>query len=117
MRGQMPALVRPMLATLGELPPESADDEYAYETKFDGVRLVAYLSGGTLRLMTRNDIDVTATYPEIGGLVADAGSVELILDGEIVAFEPHTGRSSFETLQARVHLQDKTAITKMIEKV
>jgi bifunctional non-homologous end joining protein LigD len=78
---------------------------------------VAYLADGTLRLMTRNDIDVTATYPEIGGLVADAGPVQLILDGEIVAFEPHTGRSSFETLQARVHLQDKTAITKMIEKV
>jgi len=106
-----------MLATLGELPPESADDEYAYETKFDGVRLVAYLTGGTLRLMTRNDIDVTMTYPEVGGLVAAAGPVDLILDGEIVAFEPHTGRSSFETLQARLHLQDKASIARIIDKI
>jgi bifunctional non-homologous end joining protein LigD len=113
----MPALVPPMLATLGELPPASADNDFAYETKFDGVRVTAYLTSGTCRLMTRNDIDVTATYPEVTGLVAGAGDVDLIIDGEVVAFEAGTGRSSFEALQPRVHLQGKAAIERIAERI
>lgn len=113
----MPTLVRPMLATLGELPPEQDDDAYAYETKFDGVRAVAYVSQGKLRLLTRNDIDVTATYPEVGDLAKAAGRIEAILDGEVVAYAPHTQRSSFEALQPRMHLQNKAQIAQLAKRV
>jgi bifunctional non-homologous end joining protein LigD len=105
-----------MLATLGELPPASADDQFAYETKFDGVRAVAYLENGRLRLMTRNDIDVTATYPEVGG-IAEATALEAILDGELVTFAPHSERSSFEALQARMHLQGPRQIGQLAQRV
>ena len=40
-RAAAPALVQPMLATLGQLPAD--DDGYAYETKWDGVRAIAYV--------------------------------------------------------------------------
>lgn len=113
----MPTLVRPMLATLGELPPSDVDDDFAYETKFDGVRAVAYLAGGRLRLMTRHDIDVTVAYPEVRDLATALGRVEAILDGELVTFAPHTGQSSFAALQPRIHLRDRRAIARMVERV
>ncbi len=107
--------MRPMLATLGELPPERADDDFAYETKFDGVRIIAYLRHGALRLMTRNDIDVTATYPEVGGLATAAGTVDMIIDGEVVTFAPHSQRSSFEALQPRMHVQAAAQVARLVE--
>ena len=69
---KLPELVRPMLAVPGELPSPAQDDAWAYEMKWDGVRAVAYVEGGTVRLMSRNDLDVTRSYPEVasppGGL-------------------------------------------------
>lgn len=41
-----PALIRPMLATPGVLPPPEQDELWAYEVKWDGVRAVAYVEGG-----------------------------------------------------------------------
>ncbi|MGH8827758.1 MAG: DNA polymerase ligase N-terminal domain-containing protein, partial [Jiangellaceae bacterium] len=60
----VPGLIRPMLATPGELPAVADDDRYAYEMKWDGVRAVTYVQHAEVRVMTRNDRDVTATYPE-----------------------------------------------------
>lgn len=61
----MPDLVRPMLATPGEMPPDGRDASFAYEMKWDGVRAVVYVDGGRVRAMTRNDLEVSATYPEL----------------------------------------------------
>ena len=116
-RQSMPELVRPMLATLGTLPPASADAEFAYETKFDGVRIIAYLDDGRVRLLTRNDIDVTKTYPEVGALGQAAGPVAAVLDGEVVTFVPHSGQSSFAALQGRMHLQRAADVARMAERV
>jgi bifunctional non-homologous end joining protein LigD len=99
-----PGLIKPMLATLGELPPPEEDDRFGYEMKWDGVRAVVYVEGGRVRVMTRNDRDVTATFPElraIGDVMAEA---DLVLDGEIVASERKG--ASFEALQPRIHVQD-----------
>ncbi len=96
-----PAWVRPMLATGGELP--GGEGGWAYEMKWDGVRASAYIAGGRLlRLASRTGRDITATYPELHGLGAAAGSRQLVLDGEIVAFDG--GRPSFEALQQRMHV-------------
>src|SRR5919205_472054 len=61
----LPDLVRPMLAVPGELPPAYEDEQWAYELKWDGVRAIAYLHAGTVRLVSRNDLDVSVSYPEI----------------------------------------------------
>jgi bifunctional non-homologous end joining protein LigD len=107
-----PGLIRPMLATLGELP--SDDKNYAFETKFDGVRAIAYVHSGQLKLLSRNDADVTAAYPELDGLADAAGGVEVVLDGEIVAVDA-AGRISFEALQPRMHLRERRQIQRMAE--
>jgi len=72
------------------------------------VRAVAYVDRGTVRLLTRNDRDVTATYPELRGLGEALGEVRAVLDGEIVAFDG-SGRPSFGELQQRMHVQRPSA--------
>ncbi len=99
-RAAMPAWVRPMLATSRELPRD--EEGWAYEMKWDGVRASAYASRGRLRLASRTGRDITVAYPELRGLAAAAGSRQLVLDGEIVAFDG--GRPSFEALQQRMHI-------------
>ena len=96
--------VRPMLATAGDLPSGPDEQRYAFEMKWDGVRAVVYLDRGELRVMTRNDREVAATYPELRALAAEHADERLILDGELVAFD-ETGRPSFGELQARMHVQ------------
>jgi bifunctional non-homologous end joining protein LigD len=98
---ELPRLIRPMTALLRRsLPPDQ--DEYGWELKWDGVRAVAYVEGGSLRLMSRNDKDITRSYPELTAL---AGMLPrpAILDGEIVALRD--GRPSFSALQNRMHVQ------------
>lgn len=99
----LPDWVAPMMAQLTPLPPD--DGSWAYEMKWDGVRVSAYLSGGRLlRLVSRTGRDVTATYPELRGLGPATSAHHLVLDGEIVAFA--SGRPSFEALQPRMHVTD-----------
>lgn len=95
-----PRDLEPMRATaVDALPPD--DERWAYEVKWDGVRALAYLEGGQVRLQSRTLRDVTDSYPE---LVALAGAAEgTVIDGEIVAFD-ETGRPRFERLQQRINV-------------
>ena len=97
----LPALLRPMMATLGALPPQSQDQLWAYEVKWDGVRAVAYIEGGRLRLMSRSDKDITVRYPELAPLGA-ALNGPVVLDGEIVDLDSDA-QLSFSRLQHRMH--------------
>ena len=97
-------LVRPMLAAPGDLPSPESEDRWAFEMKWDGVRAVVYVDGDSVRVMTRNDREVAATYPELQGLSGALRSDRVVLDGEIVALDA-AGRPSFGELQARLHVQ------------
>lgn len=99
----MPRQLAPMLATAATLPDPGEDDRWAYETKWDGARTVAFIDGGRIRLMSRNDRDVSVSYPELRALGEGLGTTELILDGEIVAFGTD-GQPSFGRLQKRMHI-------------
>ncbi len=112
-RQPMPELVKPMLATLAtELPGD--DRRWGFELKWDGVRAVGYVSGGRLRLTSRNDRDVTATYPELRGLGEQLAPVDCVLDGEIVAFDQR-GKVSFGALQPRMHVGDAAAARRLAD--
>ncbi|MDQ1599328.1 MAG: bifunctional non-ous end joining protein LigD [Actinomycetota bacterium] len=97
-------LVRPMLASPGALPPPEQEQRWAFEMKWDGVRAVVYHDRGDLRVLTRNDREVAATYPELAGLAHQLRDHRMILDGEVVAFD-EAGRPSFGELQARMHVR------------
>jgi bifunctional non-homologous end joining protein LigD len=104
----------PMLAQLGTMP--EPDDDYAHEMKWDGVRALAYVEGGRLRLISRNAKDITAAYPETRGLADAVGGNDVVLDGEIVAFDER-GRPSFEALQPRMHQRQKARIAQLVAAV
>ena len=99
-----------MLATPGTLPPN--DDAYAYETKWDGLRAVAYLEGPRLRLRNRNGVDITAVYPELAPLAAAVGDPDTVVDGEIIATNA-AGRVDFGALQPRMHLRNAAQIGRL----
>ncbi len=92
-----------MLATPGPLPPPSSAGRFAYEIKWDGVRALASAVGGELMLRSRNDRDITRSYPELAPLGPVLAARDAVLDGEIVAFDA-AGRPSFERLQERMHV-------------
>ena len=103
--GGLPRLVKPMLASLRHEVPKD-DDRYGWEFKWDGVRAIAYVTGGRVRLVSRSDRDMTGSYPELAVL---AGRVDapVILDGEIVALRD--GRPDFGLLQTRMHVRQPSA--------
>ena len=97
---ELPHLIRPMLASLRhELPAD--EERYGWELKWDGLRAIAYVSEGKVRLVSRNDKDMAASYPELD-VLADRVRTPVILDGEIVALRH--GRPDFGLLQSRMHV-------------
>ncbi len=99
---RLPELVEPMLASPGTLPEDESD--WSYEFKWDGVRALARVEGGRLRLHSRKGNDITVTYPELRSLGEELGSTQVWLDGEIVALRD--GRPSFPALQQRMHVHN-----------
>jgi bifunctional non-homologous end joining protein LigD len=99
-RDPFPESVVPMLARLAKLPAK--EEGWAAEIKWDGVRAIAYCRPGRLALQTRNLNDVTRQYPEVRRLVRQLGARDVVLDGELVAFDDG-GRPSFSRLQQRIH--------------
>jgi bifunctional non-homologous end joining protein LigD len=100
---QPPRRVAPMLATLGSLPPASQDQQWAFEVKWDGVRAICEIDGGRITLRSRNDRDITVSYPELRELGAQLGTTQAVLDGEIAVLDKDQ-RSSFSRLQRRMHV-------------
>ena len=92
----------PMLATPGELPPPAQDDAWGYEFKWDGVRAISVVEGGTLALWARSGTDITVRYPELTHLPGALGGHDAIVDGEVVALDAR-GRPDFGALQGRMH--------------
>ena len=108
----LPATLTPMLATSGE-PPARDLASWAVEFKWDGVRALAFIEAGRLRLVSRTGKDITATYPEVAGLGHAIGHKQALLDGEIVAFSG--GRPDFEALQPRMHVSSPAQAVRLAE--
>jgi bifunctional non-homologous end joining protein LigD len=100
-RREPPAGLLPMLATSGTLPADDAG--WAYEMKWDGLRALAFISGGQVRLTSRTARDISFVYPELAGLATAVGADQAVLDGEIVAFGGGSW-PDFEALQQRMNI-------------
>lgn len=103
-RAPMPAWIPPMLATLTEQLP--TEGKWIYEPKLDGVRALIYVTGGTVRIYSRNQKLLNDAYPELVEALSGAVRGDAVLDGEIVAFDPELGITSFARLQQRMQLRD-----------
>ena len=95
--------MRPMLATRGSHVPTGA--EWSHEVKWDGMRVLVDVDRrrpgpSRVRLTSRNENDVSASFPELLDLPGD----DLLLDGEVVAFAD--GIPTFGALADRMHVRN-----------
>jgi DNA ligase-1 len=88
-------------------PIESAEEglsyfaEAAVEDKFDGIRAQAHVSGGTVKFFSRTRDEITESFPELPDALAELPQ-DVILDGEIVAWEEPGRARPFSVLQQRL---------------
>jgi bifunctional non-homologous end joining protein LigD len=94
-----------MLATLTDR--REFDDDWLLERKFDGERCVARRDGGDVRLESRTARDLTRTYPEVRAAVAAQRARDVLLDGEVVAYDGE--QTSFSRLQQRLGVTNPSA--------
>lgn len=95
----------PMKAVSGPVPD---GDGWAFEVKWDGMRVTSVLGGGTDVARSTNGIDVLGRFPELHRLGDHLGDHRVALDGEIVAFDD-LGRSDFGRLQPRMQASSAEA--------
>lgn len=103
------AAFRPMKAVAGELPADGTG--WWYEVKWDGMRVLAEVDGGTVVLRSARGADVTASFPELDALAGSlVGHDRAVLDGEVVANDAD-GVPRFARLQQRMHVGDRRVAT------
>ncbi len=112
-KAPMPEAPAPMLCTLVDRPFDSP--EWAFEPKFDGLRILARFDGRDVTLLSRNNKPQEARFPEIAEGIRASLDRPAIVDGEVVCFDEH-GRSSFRALQQRFHLEDAEEIRRRMAK-
>ena len=85
------------LARLVDKMPDG--DEWVYEVKYDGYRIIAFVENNDVRLMTRNHHDYGSQFSAIkSSLKKFAGGRSMVLDGEVVVLDK-SGKSDFQALQ------------------
>ena len=90
--------VSPMAARPVDTLPEGP--EWLYEVKFDGYRALLLKNGDRVEIRSRNDKNLTTTYPGIAASARRLDARQATVDGEIVAVNA-SGRPSFQALQHR----------------
>jgi bifunctional non-homologous end joining protein LigD len=87
-----------MTATKVQRLPEGV--EWLYEVKLDGYRALIIKDGAKVQIRSRNERNLTATYPGIVAAAHRLNAEAAVIDGEIVAVD-ETGHPSFQALQHR----------------
>jgi len=101
--------LEPMYASVGtDVPGEG----WTFEPKYDGVRVLAFVTPSDVRLITRNGKDKSPQFPEIAEAlkaIAIKKKKSFVVDGEVVALidgEP----ARFQELQSRMHVKESHVI-------
>lgn len=92
-------VLRPMLPTVVDEPFDSPD--YIFEVKWGGVRVIAQVDWGDVRLHGRNQRDLTLLYPEVQSLARCLDARTAIVDGEVLAWGTEN-LPTFELLRPRL---------------
>lgn len=87
--------IEPMLCTLVKEPIES--DEYLYELKWDGYRIISSVHDGKVRMNSRSGLDYTSKYPQVAKALKGLKH-DVVIDGEVVVFGKD-GKPDFDALQ------------------
>ncbi len=79
----LPQHLQPQLATLVDSPPKDAEN-WIYEIKFDGYRMLTRAEGGRIQLVTRNGNDWTRKLPHLEQALKSMDLPDGWYDGEII---------------------------------
>jgi DNA ligase D-like protein (predicted ligase) len=96
----MPATVRPMLPASAPEPFDSKD--HIFELMWGGVRAIAFVRNGSVRIRATNGIDLEPHFPELRYIPGMLEAREAILDGEIIVIDAE-GAPAFDALRPRLH--------------
>ena len=96
---RLPDRLRPMQATLVDQPFD--DPDYLFEPWWPGVRGIAFVEGGRLRMQIAGLSDPLATFPELGDLPGQVLGDGLALDGTLLVLDDE-GRPDAELLRERL---------------
>src|SRR5690349_9055328 len=107
-----PTFVPLMLCQLVKEPFDS--DEWIFEPKLDGLRVLARCEGKSITLLSRNELHQGPQFPEIVAGLQKSAKKPCLLDGEIVCLDEH-GRSSFRALQQRFHITDMGIVAQRVK--
>ena len=101
--------LEPMYASIGtDIPGEG----WTFEPKYDGVRVLAFVTPSDVRLVTRNGKDKSQQFPEIVEAlkaIATKKKKSFVVDAEVIALmdgEP----ARFQELQSRMHVKESHVI-------
>jgi bifunctional non-homologous end joining protein LigD len=90
---RVPEWLEPMAATL--TAERFSDPEWSFERKLDGIRMLAFKSGRTVRLLSRNRLSLTGSYPEVAKAIAALPIDHAILDGEATGAWGKQGKADY----------------------
>ncbi|MGH2984214.1 MAG: non-homologous end-joining DNA ligase [Solirubrobacterales bacterium] len=105
---RIPDRLEPMLARMAPLP-RPPDDDWAFELKWDGVRVLGFADRGDWRMQNRRLEDITLRYPGLAAIAEQLSDHAAVLDGEVVALDAE-GRPSFQLIQRRMGLTSAAAV-------
>jgi bifunctional non-homologous end joining protein LigD len=97
-RRPLPDALQPMHAEIGAAAFNSPD--WLWEPKLDGYRAFAFIHGGEVRLRSRRGLELGEDFPRLVAELGKQAVSEMVLDGEIVAFDAG-GKPSFGAMQNR----------------
>ena len=101
----------PMLATPGQLPAD--DGDWAYEFKWDGMRVLIWIDGGRARAMSRNGNDVTGSLSRAARRSARRWArTRRSWTARLVVLGDRRASPSFAQLQHRMHASSPASVTK-----
>ena len=100
---RLPGDLRPMLAKPADEPFD--DPDWLFEPSWEGLRALAHVENGRLRLVDARGRDVTSRFPDLLGLIDAIVGVPCVLDGEIVIPDSE-GMPDPDALQQRLRPQD-----------
>lgn len=104
-----PKKLKPMMATLVDAAFD--DPDWVFEPKLDGVRVLAYIKGTHVEMISRNGLDLSTQFPALCRQLQEQYTRGMVIDGEIVAFQD--GKPSFNAMLNRLHLKDKSMLEQM----
>ena len=112
--GLLPRTISPMLpATVAE-PFDSPRG--VFELLWDGVRAVAFIEGGSIRVHDRYLQDIGRYYPEFASIPDRVRGKNVVLDGVIVALDDE-GRPDFQRLSQRLGLEERSTLERLAREV